>query len=318
MIRRACTGPMPSCSRSTPEPGHVVGGIGDHPGGRQEVLDVGRLGEPQPAVLHERDAAGGQLHLQHVAVVRRPHQHGLLAQLGAGFVRLQDPGADLAGLRGLVVAAHQHRGGPGPAVAGELELQPGRLRADRVGQPQHRLLRPVVRGQPDGGETGEIVRPAGAGAPGRRRGRRRWPGRRRRRRSGPASGCSSRTMSACTALTSWYSSTSTASNMPRSTGPAAGSASAARHSSSRSSKSTRPWLRLCATKSRNSSASWPVNSVHQGKSPRDDVADRSSGCSRTGCRCRRRRRPAARGAACPPGRGPPGGRPAGRSCRTGR
>src|ERR1700746_556233 len=41
------------------------------------------------------------------------------------------------------------------------------------------------------------------------------------------SGISSRTMSAWTELTSWYSSTSTASNMPRRTGPAAGSASAA-------------------------------------------------------------------------------------------
>src|SRR2546427_338409 len=53
------------------------------------------------------------------------------------------------------------------------------------------------------------------------------------------SGCSSRTMLAWTALTSWYSSTRTASNMPRSTGPATGSASAACHSSSRSSKSSR-------------------------------------------------------------------------------
>ncbi len=44
---------------------------------------------------------------------------------------------------------------------------------------------------------------------------RRWPGRRRRRRSGrQPSGASSRTMSAWTAFTSWYSSTSTASNMP--------------------------------------------------------------------------------------------------------
>ena len=48
-----------------------------------------------------------------------------------------------------------------------------------------------------------------------------------RRRSGTCtSGCSSRTMSACTAFTSWYSSTSTASNMPRASSPAAGSASA--------------------------------------------------------------------------------------------
>ena len=29
-----------------PEPGEVVGGVGDNPGGRQEVLDVSCLGEP--------------------------------------------------------------------------------------------------------------------------------------------------------------------------------------------------------------------------------------------------------------------------------
>ena len=79
MIRRACAAPMPSCSRSTRNQATSSAGLATILAAA-EVLDVGRLGEPQPAVLHERDAAGRQLYLQHVAVMRRAHQHRLVVQ----------------------------------------------------------------------------------------------------------------------------------------------------------------------------------------------------------------------------------------------
>ena len=116
---------------------------------------MGRLGEAQPAVLHERDAASRQLYLQHVAVVRRADQHGLVAQVQAGLAGRQDLGADLPRLRRLVVAAHQHRRGPGLAGRGEREFQPGGLRAHLVGQPEHRLPGPVVAAKPHHGQAGE-------------------------------------------------------------------------------------------------------------------------------------------------------------------
>ena len=48
-----------------------------------EVLDVRGLQEAQPAVLHVRDVAAGELELEQVGVVRGAHQHGLLAQRDA-------------------------------------------------------------------------------------------------------------------------------------------------------------------------------------------------------------------------------------------
>ena len=86
---------------------------------------MGGLGEPQPAVLDERDAAYRQLHFQHVAVPGGAHQHGLVAQVDAGFVGGQHPGADLPGLGRLVVAADQLGRGPGTALRVQVQLQAG-------------------------------------------------------------------------------------------------------------------------------------------------------------------------------------------------
>jgi hypothetical protein len=56
----------------------------------QQVLDVRRLEELQPAVLHERDVAPHQLELQPVAVVAGAEQHRLVAQQLAGLARGED------------------------------------------------------------------------------------------------------------------------------------------------------------------------------------------------------------------------------------
>jgi len=112
------------------------------------------LGELQAAVLHERDSPGRQLYLQHVAVVRGPHEHGLLAQVQARLVRVEHPRADLARLGGLVMAAHQHRRLSAAAVGGQRQLQTRGLRPDHVRQPQHGSLRTVVPDQPDHRQVG--------------------------------------------------------------------------------------------------------------------------------------------------------------------
>ena len=62
------------------EPAHLVERVLQHAQQRERVLHVRRLQELQPAVLHERDVAARQLHLQQVAVVRRAEQHRLLLQ----------------------------------------------------------------------------------------------------------------------------------------------------------------------------------------------------------------------------------------------
>ena len=139
-----------------PEPRDIVGRVGDHAQRREEVADVGGLGEPQAAVLDERDAAGRELDLEHVTVVRGAHEHGLVAQVGAGLVGLEHAGADLARLGGLVVAADERGGQAGVPAGGQREFQAGRLRPDGVSQGQHRLPGPVVPGQPEHGQAGNV------------------------------------------------------------------------------------------------------------------------------------------------------------------
>ena len=115
-----------------PEPGHVVGGVGQDPGGGEEVLDVSGVSEPQPAELHVRDLARAAVDLQDVAMVRGADQHRLVAQRSAVLVRVEHPGADLPGLGRLVVAADQQRRHPGAAVPVSVRSRPGAA-ADDVG-----------------------------------------------------------------------------------------------------------------------------------------------------------------------------------------
>jgi len=78
----------------------------------QQVLHVGGLEEAQASVLDKGDVAGGQLEFEEVAVVGRANEHGLRRQPRPLLVVLQDAGADLPALVGLVVAPHER--GPAP------------------------------------------------------------------------------------------------------------------------------------------------------------------------------------------------------------
>ena len=68
-----------------------------------------RLQELQPSVLDERDIAAGQLHLEHVAVMRCPEQHGLAAERRPALSMLQDLAAHRVALLRLIQAGHEHR-----------------------------------------------------------------------------------------------------------------------------------------------------------------------------------------------------------------
>ncbi len=63
-----------------PVPGDFVEPVVQQPDGGHEVLDVRGLEELQPTELDERDVAGGELDLEKIAVVRRPHQDRLVLQ----------------------------------------------------------------------------------------------------------------------------------------------------------------------------------------------------------------------------------------------
>ena len=100
---------------------------------------------PQPAVLDERHPAARELQLEHVAVVRRAHQHGLGAQLRALLARLQHARADLLGLRRFVAHMDHARA---LAAARSARSRFGNAReacaATRVGGVQHGLRGAVV------------------------------------------------------------------------------------------------------------------------------------------------------------------------------
>ena len=249
MTRRASTGPMPSCSRSSRNQARSSAGLATtRAAARKSLTCAASVNLRPPYFTNGMPRADSSISSRSLWWAARTST-AWSRRSTPGLVRRRAPGRRSPG-------PGWPRRGSAPACGG-CARRPGRRSASSsspsdcgrtdVRQPQHRLLGTVVPDQPHHRPGRGRRPPARAGAPGRRRGSRRWPGRRRRRRSArcrPAR--SSRTMSAWTALTSWYSSTSTASNRPRSAGPAAGSASAARHSSSRSSKSTRPCARLCA------------------------------------------------------------------------
>ena len=66
-----------------PGPGQLVPRVVEQAQQRQQVLHVGRLEEPQPAVLHVGDVAAGELQLEEVGVPGGAEQHRLVAQLDA-------------------------------------------------------------------------------------------------------------------------------------------------------------------------------------------------------------------------------------------
>ena len=89
------------------QPGDDVAGVLGQPQERHQVLDVGRLGELEPAVLVEGDLLPGQLHLHGQAVVRRPKEDGLLFQGNARLAMPEDLLDDVAGLGVLVGTGDQ-------------------------------------------------------------------------------------------------------------------------------------------------------------------------------------------------------------------
>ncbi len=116
-----------------------------------EVFDVRGFHEAQAAVFHVGDAAARELELEQVAVVRSAHQHRLFAQSDSLLAMRQDPLADRVDLGILVGTVHE----PGTFTAGRLGAQPGqeslgRVGADRVGDVENRLARPVVAFEDDG------------------------------------------------------------------------------------------------------------------------------------------------------------------------
>ena len=117
-----------------PVPRHFVAGVVQQPCGADEVLDMGRFEKPEASVLPVRDLPRRQLYLDQVAVMARPHEHGLLAQVHPALVGLQNPVDDRPRFRGCVVAAIE--GGPCPraavAVQSELGLSVGE-RSEHVG-----------------------------------------------------------------------------------------------------------------------------------------------------------------------------------------
>ena len=140
--------------RRRPDPGQEL----QHPGAgrpvarvlgeaqdREQVLDVRGLEELQPAELHERDVAAGELDLERGAVARRAEEHRLRLQGRAGLPRREDLGADVVGLRGVVADGDElrpHPGAPlGPEVLGEALA---RLGDDGVGGTEDGLGRAVV------------------------------------------------------------------------------------------------------------------------------------------------------------------------------
>ena len=163
------------------EPAHLVERVLQHPQQRQRVLHVRGLQELQPAVLHERDVAPRQLHLEQVRVMRRAEQHGLLLERHALLAMPQHAPAHEVALLGLVQARAEHRH-PRALARGPERLLVA-LRRERDGgvrRGEDRRDRAVVLLQAD---HGGAVEPA-SGTPGccarSRRGTRRSTARRRR------------------------------------------------------------------------------------------------------------------------------------------
>ena len=166
-----------------PVPRHFVTGVVQKPGGADEVLDMGRFEEPEASVLPVRDLPHRQLYLDQVAVMARPHEHGLLAKVHTTLVALQNPVDDRPSFRGCVVATVEGR--PCPRAAITVQPEHGLSVGERVAARWPRRgrsawigsfaraaswSRPDRNGRGDGGGVGPIL------------GTRRSPGLRRRPR----------------------------------------------------------------------------------------------------------------------------------------
>ena len=206
-----------------PEPGGLVAGVVGQPVEREQILDVRGLQVAQPAVLDVRDPAAGQLELQQVAVGP--------ARISTAWSRSRR-----AALPGGQHARRQTVPRPGSprrqqsTSAGR--APPARSATQLLGVPAAAPARPRWRGRGSAGVerklrssrttrgAGELRRQVAGCAGARRRGSRTsaWA-------SSPTTvspvppAQRPRTMSTCSWLTSWYSSTSTSSQRAASRRP---------------------------------------------------------------------------------------------------
>ena len=112
----------------------------------------------QPAVLDVGDVAAGELELEQARVVRRAHEHRLLAQRGAALARVEHALADLGRLGGLVEAEHElGRAAAGALGAQGLAVGALGLRRHGVGDVEQRLGRAVVALEGDHRRAGEVL-----------------------------------------------------------------------------------------------------------------------------------------------------------------
>ncbi len=168
--------------------------------------------EPQATVLDVRNIGPHQLDLEPVTVVGTAKQHGLTPQQDARLPGLQHALHDVVGLLSVILHGNEPR--PRAAVArGNQRLAVLAIGScdQRIGRIEQWLAGAVIALERDHlrrrlasiRELQDVLRPMP-------RGRNRSPAHRRRPRSMPAPpGFSASTMSACSRLTSWYSSTST-------------------------------------------------------------------------------------------------------------
>src|SRR3989454_2429088 len=128
-----------------PVPADRVARVLDHAQVREEVLDVGRLDELEPASLHERDVPPRELDLQVERVEAGAEQDGDVSQRHSLLPQFQNALRDEPRLRVLVHRLDQHRCGA-LALAGEQRLGVllRRLVDDLVGQRQDRLRATVI------------------------------------------------------------------------------------------------------------------------------------------------------------------------------
>ena len=140
------------------KPREAVGRVVGQAQEGQEVLDVRGLEVAQPAVLDVGDVAAGELELEQARVVRRAHEHRLLAQGGAALARVEHALADLGGLGGLVEAQHQ-LGRAAARALGAQGLAVGALglRRHGVGDVEQRLGGAVVALERDHRRAGEVL-----------------------------------------------------------------------------------------------------------------------------------------------------------------
>ena len=124
MARRAVTGPDAFEQLEQPEPGQLVAGVVGQAEQADQILHVGGLEEPQPAVLHVGDAAARELELEQVAVVRGPDQHRLLPQLRCRPPVGQDPFAHRGDLASSSAQRTSCGGRPEPATDRSRAMNP--------------------------------------------------------------------------------------------------------------------------------------------------------------------------------------------------